>query len=165
MTQRPRITPEWRAVWLRTLLISYLVTSLVLTCLVIAVDHHGTERNPAHRHPAASGEPALEHTHGFEVLHPHASSSAHSHHGLDEGLAADPLPAFSTASGSPSAAFVGPAVLAAPGTAILASIGVPPLTRVAPVALIAWALVLLGRVGTHQALFAPPMHPPSPFGR
>jgi hypothetical protein len=151
------------AIWLRALLTSYVVTSLVLACMVIAFDHHGSERNPAHRHPIASGGSALEHTHGFEVLHLHALPVAHMNERVS--IAGEPGFAASASSSDAAPAFVEPAPMAATGTASFLPIGVPPSGSVAAVTLIAWALVLLAGTRSHQALFAPPLRPPSPLVR
>jgi hypothetical protein len=151
------------AIWLRALLTSYVVTSLVLACMVIAFDHHGPERNPAHRHPTTSSDPAAEHTHGFEVLHLHTSAVAHTHERVS--IAGDPGFAASASSSEAAPAFVEPAPMAATGTTSFLPIGVPPSGSVAALTLIAWALVLLAGTRSHQALFAPPLRPPSPLVR
>jgi hypothetical protein len=163
VTRRLRLSAATRALWLRILLTSYLVIGLILACMVTIFDHHGPERNPAHRHPTAGSESALRHQHQFELAHLHAGSPKHTHHGVAESVAADL--GLSPIAGDGAPAFVDPDPLAAPGTAMPGSIGLPLLAGISAFLLMTRAVSPQRGMGSHQALFPPPPRPPSTLGR
>jgi hypothetical protein len=152
------------AMWPRALLTSYLVTGLMLACLVTVFDHHGAERNPGHRHSTATSKPMPEHEHGFEVPHLHGSPFAHAHRGAPAEVAGE----LWVTPGSPNAAagnaaltFVDPAPLETSGTSVLSTVGAPSLLEAASLAVLTWAAALRGVMRPHQTLFAPPLRPPA----
>ena len=60
----PRLVVQIVAHWL-------LILSLLSTFLLIAVDHHGAERIPTHRHFGTESSLPTAHLHGFEMTHRH----------------------------------------------------------------------------------------------
>lgn len=147
--------------WLRALLASYLVASLAFWGLALALDHHGAERHPMHRHLTRGAALAHTHLHAFEVPHSHLADGPHRHTHLGEALTGNSLTIMSAPPESDSIAYVEPAEPAAPTVVSDSGTGVPPSTPVAPTVTIAWAGGISSDRRLPQAWMPPLFHPPS----
>jgi hypothetical protein len=130
----------------------WIAFALLWPMLLLAVDHHGAERIPTHKHIDPLGEPAVEHAHGFTLGHVHQTA--------EPGVTVPPAaPSFT------SRVTVRIAELAAPSLAILATwlLGTSSLPLLALMLVLAARpreLLPLHRQRLGQTIPAPPTPPP-----